>query len=83
MAHRIVTVAATLLFESSLVRFRRLIDRLLLVGSTMIQKDEQNQINVNPLLHSLTAATRPPPIERAFKPDVVMILAVYQQLYSR
>ena len=31
--------------------------------------------------HSKTAATGPLPIERAFKTDVVSILAVYQQLF--
>ena len=34
------------------------------------------------LIHSKTATTRPLPIERALKNDILTILAVYQYQYS-
>lgn len=33
-------------------------------------------------MHRITAATRPVPIERALKSDLIRILSAYQQLYS-
>ena len=50
---------------------------------TLENKYENVRIELMPrLIHRRTATTRPLPIERALKTDLVTILAVYQLYYS-